>query len=144
MRIIVDADACPSLHLIEDVATKYNTELILYTDVNHNIKSDVGKVIVVDQGYQNVDIYISNIVSNNDIVITADYGLALICLSKDALVIHPKGTIYNNNNIDIMMFERYLSSQIRKQTKKNKGPKKRTSDDDNLLVKNLAKMLSEK
>ncbi len=142
MRIIIDADACPSVSKITSIAKEYNVDLFLYTDFNHNIASEYGKVIVVDQGYQSVDMYISNMVTNNDVVVTQDYGLALICLSKEAQVIHPNGFIYDDDNIDKMMFERHLSSQQRIRSKRVKGPKKRTKEDEDLLINNLVKILS--
>lgn len=144
MKIIVDADACPSLSLIEDIVKQYDAELCLYTDLNHCLESDYGQVIYVDQGFQSVDMHIINTVKKDDIVITGDYGLALICLAKEALVIHPRGIIYNKKNIDKLMLKRHLARKQRNQNNKVKGPKKRTKNDDNLLKENLTKLLSKK
>ncbi|MDD2181698.1 MAG: YaiI/YqxD family protein [Bacilli bacterium] len=141
MKLIIDADACPSLFLIEEVAKKHNIEMFIYRDFNHNISSEYGQVIVVDQGFQSVDMHISNVASNNDVVVTQDYGLALICLSKGASAIHPNGTIYDDKNIDKMIFERHISGQMRKINKRVKGPKKRTKENDSMLVTNLTNLL---
>lgn len=144
MKLIIDADACPSIPLIEEIAKEHKVEMFLYTDFNHNIKSEYAKVIVVDQGFQSVDMHIVNVVTRNDLVITGDYGLALMCLAKDSVVIHPNGIIYNNENIDKMVFERHISSLARKRNNRIKGPKKRTKEDDVLLISNLGKILSNK
>ena len=55
MRIIVDGDACPGISIIENIAKKYNIELILYCDINHYINLNYGEVRVVDSGFQRVD-----------------------------------------------------------------------------------------
>ncbi len=144
MKILIDADACPSLSLIEEIVKQFAAPLFLYSDLNHQIESEYGQVIYVDQGFQSVDIHIVNNVKKDDLVITGDYGLALICLSKGALVIHPRGTIYNNKNIDKMMLTRHLARKNRNYTSKIKGPRKRKKEDDKLLEKNLTKLLSQK
>ncbi|MDD2518833.1 MAG: YaiI/YqxD family protein [Bacilli bacterium] len=144
MKLIIDADACPGLDIITKVAKDYSIKMLIYTDFNHNITNDYGEVITVDQGFQSVDMYISNITETNDVVVTQDYGLALIALSKGAFAIHPKGTIYDNDNIDKMIFERHISAMNRKRNKRFKGPKKRTKEDDLLLEENLIKLLKKK
>lgn len=143
MMLIIDADACPSLDLITSIAKKNNLKVLIYTDVNHNIITDYGKIIVVDQGFQNVDMHIVNKVKANDIVITNDYGLALLCLAKNAKVMNANGFIYSNKNIDKMMFERHIRRIERHRTKKVKGPKKRTKKDIENLEHNLNKLLSQ-
>lgn len=143
MRIIVDADACPGISLITEVAKKYNIELILYADYTHNIVSDYAKVIVVSKGFQNVDTVISNDVKEWDILITQDFGLAVIGLSKKASVIHTKGMIYTNDNIDTLLFERHLNSKLRKRGGHSKGPKKRTKEDDIKLINSLESIIKE-
>jgi len=139
MKILVDADACPSINLITDLAIKNKMELVLYTDSTHNIVSDYALVVTLSQGFQSVDMVITNEIKENDILITQDYGLALICLSKKAKVIHPLGNVYNDENIDRMIFERFLRTKSRKQNIHMKGPKKRTKEDDINLINNLQK-----
>ena len=143
MRIIVDADACPGIPLITEVARKYNLELLLYADDSHNIESDYGKVIVSSKGFQSVDIVISNDIKKGDILITQDFGLAVIGLSKKANVIHTKGMIYTDDNIDGLLFERHLNSKLRKKRVHTKGPKKRTKEDDIKLIGSLEKIIKE-
>jgi len=142
MSIIVDADACPSINLITDTAIKYNLELILYTDDTHNLYSDYGKVITVSRGFQSVDTLISNDINQKDILITQDFGLAVIALSKKAKVLHPKGMIYTDDNIDKLLYERHISAKIRRSGGHTKGPKKRTKEDDLNLINSLEKLIS--
>ncbi len=137
MNIIVDADACPGVKLITDIAIKYNIKLTLYNDNTHNIESDYADVITLSKGFQSVDMVIANDIKKGDILVTQDFGLATIALSKKAYVLHPKGMIYTNDNIDNLLYERHLNSKLRKSGKHTKGPKKRTKEDDQNLIKAL-------
>lgn len=141
MRIIVDGDACPGISIIENIARQYKLDLILYCDINHYINLDYGEVKVVDSGFQSVDMYILNVCREKDIIITQDYGVAAICLSKKSYVINPKGYYYNEENIDRLLEERHISQKIRRAGGKTNNPKKRTKDDDIRLEKNLLKLI---
>ena len=141
MRIIVDGDACPGISIIENIAKQYKLDLILYCDINHYINLDYGEVKVVDSGFQCVDMYILNVCKEKDIIITQDYGVAAICLSKKSYVINPKGYYYNEENIDRLLEERHISQKIRRAGGKTNNPKKRTKDDDIRLEKNLLKIV---
>lgn len=137
MRIIIDADACPSINLIEKLAFSYNIPVVIYCDNTHNITSEYAQVITIDKGYQNVDIAIANDANECDVVLTQDYGLALIVLTKKAKAIHPKGLIYNFDNLDLMLAERHLNATLRRNGHRTKGPKKRSIIDDENLINNL-------
>lgn len=90
MRIIIDGDACPGISIVEKVAKIYKVEIIIFCDINHFIQSDYSTVKIVDMGFQSVDMYVINETKENDIVISQDYGVAAICLGKNAEVINPK------------------------------------------------------
>ncbi len=143
MNIIVDADACPSIELITETAKKYNIPLFLYTDTTHNLINSYATIKVLSKGFQSVDMAIINDIKENDILITQDYGLALLALQRKSKVIHPKGLIYTNNNIDQLLFEKYANSINRKMSNHIKGPKKRTKDDEDKLIENLEKTILE-
>ena len=137
MRIIVDGDACPGISIIEKCAKEYELELIVYCDIHHYITLDYGDVKIVDSGFQSVDMKVSNECKENDIVVSQDYGVAAICLVKRAYVINPRGTIYTNENIEGMLERRHVSQKIRKAGGRTPNAKKRTSEDDERLKKNL-------
>ena len=80
MRIIVDGDACPGISIIENIAKKYNIELILYCDINHFISSDYIEVKVVDSGFQSVDMYIMNETKLNNLELFMDKLLSILCI----------------------------------------------------------------
>lgn len=137
MRIIVDGDACPGISIIEKTAKKFSLDLIVYCDINHFIQVDHGEVRVVDKGFQSVDMKVANECKKGDIIISQDYGVATICLGKKAFVLSPKGYIYSEEDIGAMLEQRHLSQKIRRGGGRTVNPKKRTSDDDERLQKNL-------
>lgn len=132
MKIYVDADACPVVKIVEAIAKKHSVAVVLLCDTNHILQSDYSKVITVSAGADAVDIALVNICRKGDIVVTQDYGVAAMALGKGAFCIHQSGKIYNNDNIEIMLNERYMAKKARMASSKNhlKGPKKRTEEDD--------------
>ncbi len=144
MRIIVDADACPGKHIIEKAAKENNIEVIMYCDIEHVITSDYSTVKYVDKGFQSADVALTNAAKKDDVVITQDYGVAAMALGKKAYAISPKGYIYDDNNIDKLLFERHISAKVRRGGGKTSNPKKRTKEDDERLYKNLIKLINKK
>ncbi|GAB6150802.1 hypothetical protein Z965_09960 [Clostridium novyi A str. BKT29909] len=142
MRIIVDADACPGRNLIEKAAIENSVEVIMYCDINHELKSDYSEVRVVDSGFQSVDMKIINEAKENDIIVTQDYGVAAMVLGRKAFAISPKGYIYDDDNIDRLLFERHLSAKARRGGKKTSNPKKRTDEDNLRLYNNILKLIN--
>lgn len=141
MKILVDGDACPGRHIIERIAKKYDIKVIIYCDINHDIESDYSEVLRVDAGFQSVDMYLINKTEKDDIVITQDFGVAAMALSRKAKALSPKGNEFSNENIDRLLFERHLSSKARRGGKRTGTIKKRTSKDDDKLQRTLEKMI---
>lgn len=142
MKILVDADACPVKNIIEAAARKYNTNVVMITDSSHVITSSYSEVVTVSQGKDSADISLINMTENGDIVVTQDYGVAAMALGKGAYAIGNSGLVYDENNIDKLLFERFLSGKIRRSGKKPlSGPHKRTSDDDLRFKENFEKLL---
>ncbi|MPN58141.1 hypothetical protein SDC9_205842 [bioreactor metagenome] len=84
---------------------------------------------------------IANEAKAQDIVVTQDYGVAAMVLGKKAYAISPKGNIYNNDNIDKLLFERHLSAKVRRGGGKTASHKKRSSEDDTRLKENLIRLI---
>ncbi|MFA9397860.1 MAG: YaiI/YqxD family protein [Clostridiaceae bacterium] len=141
MRILVDADACPSKNVIERAAKENGIEVIMFCDINHILTSEYSEILYFDSGYQSVDMKIINAATKGDIVISQDYGLASLVLGKGCLAISPKGFIYTNENIDKLLLERHLSAKARKSKQRTKGPKKRTQDDEERFYRNLMRLI---
>jgi uncharacterized protein YaiI (UPF0178 family) len=141
MKIIVDADACPGRNIIEEVASKYDIPIIMYCDLNHVLRSNYSEIRYVDSGFQSVDMAVANECKAGDIVVTQDYGVAAMCLGRKAYSISPKGYIYENDNIERLLFERHISQKVRRSGGRTANPKKRNSEDDNRLQYNLEKLI---
>ena len=132
MQILVDADACPVVSIVERVAKEHNLPVTLLCDTNHVLSSDYSEVIVVGAGADAVDYKLISICHKGDIIVSQDYGVAAMVLGKGAYAIHQSGKWYTNENIDQMLMERHLNKKARRASGKNhlKGPRKRTSEDD--------------
>ena len=63
-------------------------------------------------------------------VVTQDYGVATMSLGKGARAINQNGLIYTNENIDRLMFERFLGKKIRRAGGRTKNVSKRTNEDN--------------
>ena len=143
MKIFVDADACPVVDIVEDIASKYKLDVTLLCDTNHVLTSDYSEVIVVGAGADAVDYKLISICHRGDIVVTQDYGVAAMALGKGAFAIHQSGKWYTNENIDQMLMERHLNKKARRASSRNhiKGPKKRTDEDDQRFAESFEKLL---
>lgn len=143
MQIFIDADACPVVRIVEEVAEKYRIDVTLLCDTYHILTSDYSEVIVVGAGADAVDYKIISICHKGDIVVTQDYGVAAMALGKGAYAIHQSGKWYTNENIDQMLMERHLNKKARRTSHKNhlKGPKKRTEEDDKRFAQSFEKLV---
>ena len=141
MKIIIDGDACPGISIIEKVAKNHEVPVKIYCDIHHFIQSDYSEVKIVDSGFQSVDMYVMNETKEGDIIVSQDYGVAAICLSKKAKVINPRCYRYNEENIDRLLEERHISQKIRQSGGRTSNPKKRTQEDNLRLEKNLIKLI---
>ena len=143
MKIFVDADACPVVRIVEEVAEKYRVDVTLLCDTNHILTSDYSEVIVVGAGADAVDYKLISICHKGDIVVSQDYGVAAMALGKGAYAIHQSGKWYTNENIDQMLMERHLNKKARRGSHKNhlKGSKKRTEEDDKRFAQSFEKLV---
>ena len=105
MKILVDADACPVKNIIEKVAKQFNIEVTMFIDTSHVLESKYSKIVQVGQGQDAVDIAIINHTKLGDIIVTGDYGVASLALSKGAYALSFNGMYYTKDNIDRLLFE---------------------------------------
>lgn len=130
MKIYIDADGCPVVNLTVDIAKEYEIEVIIVKNYAHEITSPYATVVTVDIAADSADYYIINKVNKGDIVVTQDYGVAAIAISKEAICITQNGLIISNNNIDGLLNSRHLNQQLRKSKKYYSKIKKRTNQDN--------------
>ena len=143
MQIFVDADACPVVDIVEEIAEKYNIPTTLLCDTNHILYSDYSEVIVVGAGADAVDYKLISICHKGDIVVSQDYGVAAMALGKGAYAIHQSGRWYTNENIDRLLMERHMAKKARMGKGKHhlKGPAKRTQEDDDRFRESFEKLM---
>lgn len=143
MQIFVDADACPVVGIVEEIAKKYSIPATLLCDMNHVLYSDYSEVIVVGAGADAVDYKLISICHKGDVIVSQDYGVAAMALGKGAYAIHQSGKWYTNENIDQMLMERHLNKKARRASgkKRLRGSRKRTAEDDEHFRESFEKMI---
>lgn len=144
MKILIDADGCPVVDITIKVAKKFGLKTIIMCDTSHIFNKAGVETIVLPKGADSVDFALVNKVEKNDIVVTQDYGLAAMVLSKGGQPINQNGRIYTNENIDELLFTRHVAKKARSAGKKMKGPKKRQKEDDINFEKSLINLINMK
>ncbi len=72
MRICVDADACPLVGLVEELAKEYQIQVTLLCDTKHVLTSDYSEVIVVGAVADSVEYKLISLCHKGDIVVSQD------------------------------------------------------------------------
>ena len=130
MKILVDADACPVKEIIVRQAKKRRIPVVMLLDTSHILNDGYSTVITVDKGRDSVDIRLANLLEEGDIVVTQDFGVAALALGKRAKAINQNGMVYDDHNMDQLLFERHLGQKIRRAGGRTAGATKRTRSDD--------------
>jgi uncharacterized protein YaiI (UPF0178 family) len=130
MKILIDADGCPVVDITVRLSRERHIECFILCDTSHVLEKDGATTLTFSKGADSVDFELVNRVSPGDIVVTQDYGLAAMCLAKNALVINQDGMEYTADNIDALLLARHTSKKIRSSGGRLKGPKKRSAVQD--------------
>lgn len=142
MKIFIDADGCPVVDITVSLAKKYSLQCYIICDTAHEFCKDGAETIVVEKGADSVDFRLVNLVSAGDIVVTQDYGLAAMCLARKAVPLSQNGLVFTNQNIDELLFSRYVSKKIRNAGGRLKGPSKRTAEQDKKFESAFLKLIT--
>ena len=113
MKVIVDADACPVVNITVSLCRQAGVECLLLCDTAHEMHRDGAQTLVFDKGADSVDFALVNRVNPGDVVVTQDYGLASMCLARNATVLHQDGWAYTEDNIGALLFQRSESRKYR-------------------------------
>ena len=140
MRVFVDADGCPVVDITVRLSAQAGAECLLLCDTAHRIVRDSAQTLVFDKGADSVDFAIANRVQPGDVVITQDYGLAAMCLARQATVLHQDGWFYTRDNIDALLLQRHESRKYRASGGRMKGPAKRRPEQDRAFENVLQKL----
>ena len=131
-QIIIDGDACPVVSSVIELTQETGIFVTIIRSFSHfstQIDPEHVRTVYVDDGPESVDYKIVQLASSENIVITQDYGLASLLLNKVRFVMHHKGFLFNDDNIQQLLDQRYINAQIRKQGGRHKGPPPFTKQD---------------
>ena len=142
MRILIDADGCPVVRLTVSVAKEYGIPAVIFCDTSHEFHLDGVETVTVDKGADSADFAIVNFIESGDLVVTQDYGLAAMVLSKKGRVLTQNGLEITAFNIDALLASRYAAKKARMSKKHLKGPPKRTAQQDRAFERTLRRILS--
>jgi uncharacterized protein YaiI (UPF0178 family) len=142
MKILVDADACPVIPEINDVAGEFAVPVTLVSNYCHDMEQYEGvTIVIVDKEADAVDLAVANLTVRGDIVVTQDYGLAALALGKGASAISPRGRIFGEHNIEGLLHKRHISRKQRKRGIRTRGPKPMTIEDRKTFARNLHSLI---
>ena len=126
MRVLIDGDGCPVVDIAVSLCRKRQIPCLLLCDTAHEFHREGAETLTFDKGSDSVDYALVNRVQPGDLVITQDYGLASMCLAKQARVLHQDGWEYTSQNIDGLLLQRHVSRQYRLSGGRIKAIPKRT------------------
>ena len=144
MHILIDADGCPVVDITVRIARQNSIECLIICDTSHVFEKEGAKTVTVSKGPDSVDFALVNMIQTGDIIITQDYGLAAMCLARRGIAVSQNGMIYDDSNIDALLYARYSAKKIRNSGGRIKGPAKRTADQDREFETVLVRLISEK
>ena len=143
MRILVDADGCPVVDIAVRLAKSHSLECLLLCDTSHVFEKPGAKTLTFSKGADSVDFALVNLLVPGDLVITQDYGLAAMCLSRKVRVLHQDGMEYTEGNMDALLLARHTAKKIRSGGGRLKGSAKRTKEQDLAFERALQRILAE-
>lgn len=142
-KLYIDADGCPVINQALRISGRRHVESYLICDTAHQLKRHGAETIVVDQGADSADFALVSRLQKGDLVVTQDYGLAAMCLTKGAKVIDQNGMRYTAENIDSLLEARAEATRIRRGGGRLKGPQKRTQEQNEAFTVAFDQMVSE-
>ncbi|MBQ8834831.1 MAG: DUF188 domain-containing protein [Oscillospiraceae bacterium] len=141
MKVLIDADGCPVVDIAVGLCKKHRISCLLLFDTAHEFRLDGAETLVFDKAADSVDYALANRAEPGDIVITQDYGLASMCLARNARVLHQDGWEYTQGNIGALLLMRHDARKHRAAGGRTKGPKKRTEAQNQAFSRALEQLL---
>lgn len=141
MKLLIDADGCPVVDIAIRMAAENRVECIIVCDTSHVFEKAGARTVTVSKGADSVDFVLVNMVQKGDVVVTQDYGLAAMCLARNALPISQDGMVFDSGNIDGLLMQRHHAKKIRMGGGRLKGQPKRTKEQDIRFVDGLMKLI---
>ena len=142
MRILVDADACPVKDIIVRIAKARGLPVIMVIDTSHDYQDGYSSVITVSKGADSADFALVNMLLKGDIVVTQDYGVAAMALSRGSKALDQNGMVFSDGNIDGLLMGRHINKKIRSAGGRTKGPAKREKSQNKAFENTLIQLVS--
>ncbi|MDD6031949.1 MAG: YaiI/YqxD family protein [Oscillospiraceae bacterium] len=143
MRILVDADACPVRTIIVREARNRKVPVLLVCDTSHRLEDGYSQVFTVDKGADSADLKLMALAQPGDIIVTQDYGVAAMALGKGLRALNQNGLVYTADNIDQLLFERFLGKKVRRSGGRTQTMKKRRPEEDRAFESALRRLMEE-
>ncbi len=114
-KIVVDADACPVKAEIVQTAAKFGVGVLMVASFDHLLQPAEGvEIVQVDRSDQSVDLYIANRISAGDVLITQDFGVAMLGLGRRAIAMSNRGQMYSDRTIGFLLERRHEQAKLRR------------------------------
>lgn len=129
MTIYVDADACPVTRDVIELAG--DRDVVVVHNRHHEIDVNADNVTVKQSGDRAdaADHFIYNEMTEGDIVVTDDLGLAGLALGRGGHVVRFRGDRPTRDDIDMRLAIREAARRERQKSNRVSGPPEFTEDD---------------
>lgn len=141
MMIFVDADGCPVVDIAIEVAKENNIKIVVVKNYAVKLDDDYAEIVSVDISRDSADYYIANRIEKNDILVTQDYGLAAMGLTKGAYCINQNGFLITDDNLSEILNRRHINANLRRKKKIYTKFKKRNPQADEDFERNLRNLI---
>lgn len=136
--IYVDADACPVKDEIMRVAARHDLKTYLVCDGGlRPSQYPAAELVIVDQGADAADDWITDHIQTADICVTNDIPLAARCLKQGALALRPNGEPYTENSIGTALATRAIMQGLRETGEITGGPRPFAKSDRSAFLDRL-------
>ena len=145
MTIYVDADAFPraAKELLLKTAARRALPLVFVANKPLPLPdSPLVSAVIVPGGFNVADDRIVELAQTGDLVITADIPLADRIVTRGAVGLDPRGTLYTEENIKHLLAMRNLMEEIRSAGEVTGGPPPYGSKDREAFANQLDKFLT--
>jgi hypothetical protein len=137
MKLLVDGDSAGRRDAVLDLAEEFGVEV--HWVCNSHQKPPMPEpgrgyklfTYLADDHRDAADMKIMNLSERGDLVVTADLGLALVCVSKGCAALSPRGHWYKHEELAEKMEFRHLRAEVKRRGGQLGGgpPKARKPDE---------------
>lgn len=145
MQIWVDADACPGVikEILFRAARRTQTKVTLVANQPLKVpKSELFDSVLVPGGMNEADRKIVELVTEGDLVITADIPLAADVVAAGVQALNPRGELYTHANVGERLAVRDLLDELRGGGQITGGPSSLSPKDRQAFANSLDRWLT--